>query len=194
MGLSLQHLMRYEQEVEAFLERIVIVECNMVQLRAAEQATHYAVEARHITTPKKFRNFTTAGKVMLMLFSDSEVYYSATSWREENLLPALDTPKSSVLNCVVPSKTSDLDVCVKVSFCYTTLRDHTQFGTPWTPFETCAESKLKSDLEGCRFATVGDVQQWCHQQSKKTFMIKVSQICVKSGDLEAKDARPDQRR
>ncbi|KAJ4440347.1 hypothetical protein ANN_08486 [Periplaneta americana] len=72
MGLSLQHLMRYEQEVEAFLERIVTVECNMVQLRTAEQVTQHAVEARHITTPQKFRNFTTAGKVMLMLFLDSE--------------------------------------------------------------------------------------------------------------------------
>ncbi|KAJ4451805.1 hypothetical protein ANN_03279 [Periplaneta americana] len=39
MGLSLQHLMRYEQEVEAFLERIVTVECNMVQLRTAESIT-----------------------------------------------------------------------------------------------------------------------------------------------------------
>ncbi|KAJ4451792.1 hypothetical protein ANN_03264 [Periplaneta americana] len=68
MGLSLQHLMRYEQEVEAFLERTVTVKCNMVQLRTAEQATQHAVEARHITTPKKFRNFSTAGKVMLMLF------------------------------------------------------------------------------------------------------------------------------
>ncbi|KAJ4433795.1 hypothetical protein ANN_16107, partial [Periplaneta americana] len=72
MGLSLQHLMRYEQEVEAFLERIVTVECNMVQLRTAEQATHHAVDGRQITTPKKFRNFTTAGKVMLMLLFESE--------------------------------------------------------------------------------------------------------------------------
>ncbi|KAJ4430440.1 hypothetical protein ANN_22656 [Periplaneta americana] len=44
----------------------------MVQLRTAEQATQHAVEARHIITPKKFRNFTTAGKVMLMLYLDSE--------------------------------------------------------------------------------------------------------------------------
>ncbi|KAJ4426120.1 hypothetical protein ANN_26929 [Periplaneta americana] len=44
----------------------------MVQLRTAEQATHHAVEAWNITTPKKLRNFTTAGKVMLMLFFDSE--------------------------------------------------------------------------------------------------------------------------
>ncbi|KAJ4426261.1 hypothetical protein ANN_27073 [Periplaneta americana] len=66
MRLSLHHPM------EAFLERIVTVECNMVQLRTAEQATHHAVEARHIPKPKKFRNFTTAGKVILMLFFDSE--------------------------------------------------------------------------------------------------------------------------
>ncbi|KAJ4437589.1 hypothetical protein ANN_17734 [Periplaneta americana] len=71
MRLSLQHLMRYEQEVEAFFERIVTVECNMVQLRTAKQATHHAMEARHITMPKKFRNFATVGKVMLMLFFES---------------------------------------------------------------------------------------------------------------------------
>ncbi|KAJ4435249.1 hypothetical protein ANN_23827 [Periplaneta americana] len=34
-------------------------------------AHHHAVEARHITMPKKFRNFTTIGKVMLMLFFES---------------------------------------------------------------------------------------------------------------------------
>ncbi|KAJ4442415.1 hypothetical protein ANN_04001 [Periplaneta americana] len=71
MRLSLQDLMRYEQGVEAFFERIVTVECNMIQLRTAKQATHRAVEARHITMPKKFRNFTTVGKVMLMLFFES---------------------------------------------------------------------------------------------------------------------------
>ncbi|KAJ4442455.1 hypothetical protein ANN_04041 [Periplaneta americana] len=69
---SLEDGPRPGQEVVAFLERIVTVECNMVQLRTAEQATQHAVEARHITMPKKCRNFTTAGKVMLMLFFDSE--------------------------------------------------------------------------------------------------------------------------
>ncbi|KAJ4426960.1 hypothetical protein ANN_26759 [Periplaneta americana] len=59
------------REVEAFFELIVTVECNMVQLRTAKQATHHAVEARHITMPKRFRNFTTVVKVMLMLFFES---------------------------------------------------------------------------------------------------------------------------
>ncbi|KAJ4442136.1 hypothetical protein ANN_12002, partial [Periplaneta americana] len=111
-----------------------------------------------------------------------------TSWREENLSLLLDTPKSSVLNCVAPSKTSDLDICVKVSFSYTTMHDHIQLGTPWSPFRTCTGighppyspdlspcdfqifGKLKSDLGGRRFAMDSDVieavQQWCHQQPK----------------------------
>ncbi|KAJ4449752.1 hypothetical protein ANN_01156 [Periplaneta americana] len=155
MGLSLQHLKRYEQEVEAFLERIVTVKCNMVHLRTAQQATQHAVEARHITTPKKFRNFTTAGKVMLMLFLDSEGLLRCHFMERGESVTSARYSKSSVLNCVVPSKTSDLDVCVMVSFCYTTLRDHTQFGTPWTPFETCAErcSNIPLKARTCHLAS-----------------------------------------
>ncbi|KAJ4430783.1 hypothetical protein ANN_19374 [Periplaneta americana] len=89
MGLSFLHLMRYEQEVEAFLERIVTVKYNMVQLRTAEQARNHAVEARHITTPKKFRNFTTADKMMLMLFFDSEgLLFCHFMGREESVTSA----------------------------------------------------------------------------------------------------------
>ncbi|KAJ4442520.1 hypothetical protein ANN_04107 [Periplaneta americana] len=132
----------------------------MVQVRTAEQATQHAVEARTSLRSKKFRNFTTAGKVMLMLFLDSEGLLSCHFMERGESVTSARYSESSVLNCVVPSKTSDLDVCVMVSFCYTTLRDHTQFGTPWTPFETCAErcSNIPLTARTCHLAS-SDFQQ-----------------------------------
>lgn len=161
----------------------------MVQaLRVAEQATQQAVEGRH--RPKKFRNFPTASKVMLVLFFDLQDPLLCHFMRQgESIISArysdiLCTDLRRAIKDKRPGRLNEGVILLQdnarpytAQHIKDTIRDlrwkvldHSPYNLDLSPCDFHIVSKLKSNLGGRRFATDGyvmeAVQQLCHQQPK----------------------------
>ncbi|KAJ4432060.1 hypothetical protein ANN_20674 [Periplaneta americana] len=153
------------------------------------QSKRHGMKWKHDTSPrpKKFRNFTTAGNVMLMLFFDSEgpllCHFkergeSVTSARYFEILRTelrhVKRPGCLREGVILLHANARPHRARHTMYAIRDLRwevlEHPTYSKNLSPCDFQIFGKLKSDLGGRRFATDSDVieavHQCCHQQPK----------------------------